>query len=596
MSHLYKPLFVSVTARFLQQPLSTVMAFPRPLASMLLASLILLLYWTTSSARSHDPTSSNLSALYRMKRDLPPRTKETTDKILENFKQSLSVFKDVMGSTAIKTLAEKAREPVTKVITKLANIASLAPGIGSLVFSIISTVLAFIPQEDPVLKEVKEGFTELNRKLDSLSIQISNLVTDVEWFNYASTYSQDEVRILNTWNKFNEFRENSVLVESEEDKLRLAQIFTSYYENTGAEASVANLYHYLTVSSTSLSGNINELLNKKFKCDIADISKYNLYFSSLLLKGMILNQLYWNLIGFNPSGKEDEQTQMFKNVYKAQVSAIYYCLNSEQYMKEDVKEIATKLSPDDKQSITHQVKTALDQKYNWYDWVVLVYDKKYQANYVVLDMIKIPVGTITVAVGHTQKADVVSVEGIKEAAKKCFDGKDCLINDTFVECKHNWKIPEVSGLAPTHEFINFKEFAKATHVTYGENIVFPPPFTQVYCTWDGYTYKRSIYYSRRLPVCNTNPCENSGTCKRLLDSNEWLCECPDGFYGDRCENNIIIIKDIATDNHQPVPDISTISTKQKVMEAKLDVLEAKLDVMESKLEEILNTINVRCHQ
>uniref|UniRef100_A0A3Q3IFZ1 EGF-like domain-containing protein n=1 Tax=Monopterus albus TaxID=43700 RepID=A0A3Q3IFZ1_MONAL len=560
------------------------MAFPRPLASMLLASLILLLYWTTSSARSHDPTSSNLSALYRMKRDLPPRTKETTDKILENFKQSLSVFKDVMGSTAIKTLAEKAREPVTKVITKLANIASLAPGIGSLVFSFISTVLAFIPQEDPVLKEVKEGFTELNRKLDSLSAQISNLVTDVEWFNYASTYSQDEVRILNTWKKFNEFRENSVLVESEEDKLRLAQIFTSYYENTGAEASVANLYHYLTVSSTSLSGNINELLNKKFKCDIADISKYNLYFSSLLLKGMILNQLYWNLIGFNPSGKEDEQTQMFKNVYKAQVSAIYYCLNnSEQYMKEDVKEIATKLRPDDKQAITHQVKKALDQKYNWYDWVVLVYNENDRDNYLIFDMIKIPVGTITVAVGHTRKADFEFEEEIRQAAIKCFENEDCRIHDALVGCSYT-EIRDASPGWRHHDSMSFRKNAKATHVTYGENIVFPPPFIKLNCEWDGYknTGKRYIYYSRTLPVCTTNPCENSGTCKKLLDSNEWLCECPDGFYGDRCENNIIISKDIATDNHQSVPDISTISTKLKVMEA--------------KLEEILNTINVRCHQ
>ncbi|CAI5652723.1 unnamed protein product [Oreochromis niloticus] len=350
------------------------MASPRWSTSMLLASLILLLYWTTSSARSHDSTSTDLSPPHR----------------------------------------------------GISNIASLAPVIGGLVSPIVNVVLAFVPQENP-LKELREGFSQVNRKLDSLSLQISNLATDVEWFNYASVCSQDEVRILNAWKKFEEFRENSGLVNTAEDELQLAEIFTNYYENTAVEASVANLYHYLTVSSTSLSGNLNKLLEKKFKCSIREIGKYNIYFSSLLWRGMVLNQLFWNLVGFNPSGKEAEQTQMFKNVSEAQISAVKFCRkNYTQYMEKDVEEIGKAMNPDDKQAIAYQ---------------------------------------------------------------------------------------------------------------------------------------------------------NGGKCESLLDSNDWLCECPDGYYGDTCEKESTISVASETDLQHPVPDISTIDIK-------LDKMESKLKNMESKLEEI----------
>lgn len=166
---------------------------------MLLASL-LCLYWTTSSARPHDPVTPDLSPPYRARRDLPEDSRDQADQVLNAVKDSLSLFKDVMENIN--------PDKVVGVIKSLSNFASLAPGIGGVVSSVISMVLVFIPQDDPVLKAVKEGFAEVNRKMDSLSIQISDLATDVEWFSYISVYSQDERRILNAWRKFNEFRES----------------------------------------------------------------------------------------------------------------------------------------------------------------------------------------------------------------------------------------------------------------------------------------------------------------------------------------------------------------------------------------------------
>ncbi|XP_035769014.1 uncharacterized protein LOC118455146 [Neolamprologus brichardi] len=533
------------------------MASPRWSTSMLLASLILLLYWTTSSARSHDSTSTNLSPPHRVKRALPFRTREEVAASMQTAKDVLNFISDRIGKKNVETLSS--------VLKGISNIASLAPVIGGLVSPIVNVVLAFIPQENP-LKELREGFAEVNRKLDSLSLQISNLATDVEWFNYASVYSQDEVRILNAWKKFEEFRENSGLVNTAEDKLRLAEIFTNYYENTAVEASVANLYHYLTVSSTSLSGNLNDLLRKKFKCSIREIGKYNIYFSSLLWRGMFLNQLYWDLVGFNPSGKEAEQTKMFKNVSEAQISAVKFCLdNYKKYMEKDVEEIGKAMNPDDKTSIADQVKKALDNKYNWYNWVVLVYNTDQEQKYIYrYNMTNVPVGKITVAVDYTQKTNEERKEEVKNLLNSCYQeiryervsvyGGNYDVKRKLCEDIEHKKLCsyEVAGV-PVTEYIKVMYSSSST-----DSVVDPKALQSFSCKWGYSVYNIHIYYSKSLPVCDPDPCQNGGKCERLLDSNEWLCNCPDRYYGDTCEKVSEIRRSPVAKLDYSVPDISTL--------------------------------------
>ncbi|CAI5652717.1 unnamed protein product [Oreochromis niloticus] len=520
------------------------MASPRWSTSMLLASLILLLYWTTSSAQSHDSTSTDLSALDRFKRILPEDTKDKTEKSLSVVKDSLTVIKDVLGS--IKT------DNIPDVWKGIINIASLAPGIGSLVSSIIMLVLVFIPQRDPL----KEGFAEVNRKLDLLSIQISNLATDVEWFSYASIYSQDEVRILNAWKKLTEFRENSGLVKTAEDRLRLAEIFTNYYENTAVEASVANLYHYLTVSSTSLSGNLNNLLRKKFKCNIGEIDK------------------------------EAEQTKMFKTVSEAQISAVKFCLdNYKEYMEKDVEEISKAMNPDNKQAVADQVKKALDKKYNWYNWVVLVHDTGKDKKHIFYNMQDIPVGKINVAVGYTQKTKEEKKEVVIKELSSCYMQPQThqiskKLTEQRVETPCDNIAQEIPRCSRKVADAPVSQFVKVMHASYKGKIAKVPDALQSSTCLSSNIIPKireiHIYYSRTLPLCTPNPCKNNGKCEKLLDSNEWLCNCPDGFYGDKCENIFKINKTPVADINHPVPDISTIDNK--------------LVKMESKLEEVLKTI------
>ncbi|KAI3359471.1 hypothetical protein L3Q82_013775, partial [Scortum barcoo] len=546
---------------------TVVMAFIRLV--MLSASLVLLLLWTTSLAQSHDLLLTN-----RVRRDQPFETREKVKGTFEVVNDALSAIKDISESN-------KWGESVKDYLKKLAKFASVAPGCISAIFSGINAVLAFIPQDNPVLNAVKEGFAEVNRKLDSISIQISNLAVDVEWFNYASVYSQDEVRILSAWRKLAEFCESSKSAQSREEKLRLSEIFINYYEYTGTEASVANLYHYLTVSNTSLSGNLNQLMKKKFRCDIREIGRYNFFFNSLLVQGAVLNEVYWTLIGLDPSNKEDNRAEMFQNVYAAQSAVVDFCLdNYEKYMKEDVVKIAKENSPDNKQAIADQVKKELDDKYDWYKWVVLVYDTDQEANYKLFELTKIPVGKLTIAVGHTMKAQAQELYGgpLIQGATRCFEGQNCDIQGRLHSCK--FLLPSTPQ-SPGSTILPLRDYIKATHVVYGtthvERLI---PLQQVDFSWGGYTSQISVHYSRRMLACSSQTCWNNGRCKRLLDSNDYLCECQSGYYGETCREkmDLSVIKEAVA----PYPLLTVTSTS------------ARMKMIESKLEQILRTVNDRC--
>ncbi|XP_027897197.1 cephalotoxin-like protein [Xiphophorus couchianus] len=523
------------------------MASQRWISLVLLASLIFLFCWTTVSALSLGDPPNVPSSQYRDKRDMAASTREQVQASTEAVKASLTTIIEVMQNLDVKKVKD--------IMASFSKIASLAPGIGTLAASVLNMVLAFIPQEDLVLKEVKKGFAEVNRKLDLLSIQISNLATDVEWFNYASIYSRDEVAILNAWDKLNDLRQNSNLVSTDEERLRLAEIFANYYESSGAESSVSNLYRYLTVDSTSLSENLNNLLKKKFKCDVKEIGRYNLYFSGLLWKGMFVNQFYWKLMGFNTVNKEAEHVEMFTKVYEAQYAAIDFCLqNYTDYMKKDVEETAKGLSADDKMAVALKVKAFLDKKYNWYNWVVVVYNKADKNNHIVFDAAEIEAGEIIVLVSHTPHASLSDETYIRETAETCFSNKYC------TDIKINQCVEHHGGTYPA-----FTEYAKVTHVTYYEDFAeVPTPLHRVGCSWSTGGGRISIHFSRTLPTCTDYLCHINRRCGRLLYSNEWVCRCPAGFYGEYCEQRID--KSVIPRPDAIFPPIKTVQDRLKILE------------------------------
>ncbi|XP_062387022.1 uncharacterized protein LOC134076027 [Sardina pilchardus] len=500
-------------------------------APILLASLICL-YGMPSCASSQYHIADDPNH-HIIKRDLPPNSRAQTDKILSVATTSLSLFNEVMGK--IDT------EKVTGIMKGLASFASLAPGIGSVISSVIGTVLVFIPQEDKVLNEMKKGFEEVNWKLSSISMQISDLEKDLKYYNYATALLRHEENIISAWKKFDDFFMKHVF---DNDNDKLDKLFIEFYQNTHIENSVRSLYRSLTVpvGQTSLASNFNELLKEKFKCDIRKIGKYHLHLSTLLFKGMVLQQFYNRKRGLNALDIETSLAQQFKTVFEAQKATLEYCENNyEKYLRDDVEQIARELHPDEKKAIAENVKKHLDGKYSWYNWVVFVCTKDdlKKKNVILFENpIEITIDNIIVAVFYTLKAEITNKNEITFIVDKCFQShRNCEL-----QCRHSlvpddvW-IPEGWNVWPTH--ITLADYAKVTYATYYDYNFeeYPKPDYQKKCYYDRYQYTISVYYSRKLPV-GCNKCSNKGQCMRVLNSNEWRCDCQDGYYGDTCENKI----------------------------------------------------------
>ncbi|XP_061574658.1 SE-cephalotoxin-like [Cololabis saira] len=496
------------------------MALPKWTTSVLLASLILL-FWSTSA---WSDSSINPSALTRFKR---AEGKDITEKALAVVTSSLSVVKDVVDLL-------KKDETIT-VLKALSDFAALAPGIGSAIASIISLILLFIPAEDKVM----DKFAEVNRKLDSISIQISNLQTDVKVYNYLSSYSDHEATIVTAWKKLLELYDKK---KSDKQMKSETVKFTTDYKNNLVQKSVENLFHYLTVEGIAMSENINKLYKEKYKCHIGQMGLYSLYLSDLMFKGMVLNQAYLQLTGKSSPNDKTKMIKDLKKLYEIQIDTIHSCLKKETYndqIKKDVMEQAKGIDAKKKKDIATNVKRHLDNKYSWYNWVVVVYDTKDEKKHKIFEMTKIPAGAVTVAVTYTLKSDQTNVKFVQKAAQECFEKIKCKIDDRLKDCQNIYFKSEGGSDRPVN--IVLSEYAKVTDMTKSKSFVeLPEPTFQIKCK-KNFLSKRnriSVHYSEKLIICNPGPCQNKGECERLLDSNQFWCKCKDGFHGEKCEKKI----------------------------------------------------------
>lgn len=126
---------------------------------------------------------------------------------------------------------------------------------------------------------------------------------------------------------------------------------------------------------------------------------------------------------------------MFKNVYEVQREIVEFCLNNyEQYVRDDVEEIGKALRPENKTHIANQVKQALDKRYSWYTWVVLVYNKDQDKNHMPFNPIKVPMEMIIVAVTYILKAKELYKDILIEVAKGCFKDNECKLAERLDQC------------------------------------------------------------------------------------------------------------------------------------------------------------------
>ncbi|XP_064820540.1 uncharacterized protein LOC135538579 [Oncorhynchus masou masou] len=304
--------------------------------------------------------------------------------------------------TPATPVAGRAQRTPTKVASSRAR---YGPAFGGFAGAAVNFALAFVGQDDPVLAEVKTQFAEVNRKLDSITLQINSLKTEVQWVAYTSVYSQDELKISNSWDMFTDFLTESMAAKDKDKKRQLVEKFTQFYENTATENSVTNFYKYLTGDQPSLSKNLLELTVTKFSGEVEKVKTYSTYFRGLMWKGLQLNLVYYKLKDFNTEAKAKQSIIQFYNVTQAHTQTVLKCIeNFEQYMKNDVKVIGTseflEMTP-----LATKVREFLNKKYFWYDWIVAVYKKEDASSHDMLCFTKISLEKFIVAVSFSEKGN-----------------------------------------------------------------------------------------------------------------------------------------------------------------------------------------------
>ncbi|KAK1152033.1 hypothetical protein AOXY_G31934 [Acipenser oxyrinchus oxyrinchus] len=454
---------------------------------------------------------------------------------------------------AVKKFPGKALSMVLKSVNTMAKVLSAFSFIGSL----ISCILAFIPQEDPVMSFMKEQFSEVNRKLDSIAFQITSLQTDIKWSTYASVYSQDESKIENSWEKFNEFMKSALEAKTVQEKTRLAERFTTFFENTGTEGSVFNFYRYLTQKDFSLKENLLKLVNEKFKGDFKVLMQFSGHFTSLMLKGMQLNLYYYALKGYDGASKAQDATNKFTDVLAAVEEAMVECIDQyEGQVKEDVQEIGLQTFSTNS-DLASKIQQHLQQKFDWYDWIVIVYDNDQKDQYVAGKYIDLNVqNKANVFIFHREKGVEINEEIKKQITNT---GKSYCIDKTADKVYHT--MTSVFNNEIMNNVIGFHGVFLPKHYTQTKD----KGNVKIICQLES-TYTIILKGKEEVenPPCSKSPCQN-GICKPIPATTGEFCMCSKMFYGVNCEKKVsddfdweAIKSTIDSIVIQPVPDLTSI--------------------------------------
>ncbi|KAI2666703.1 hypothetical protein H4Q32_025797 [Labeo rohita] len=443
-----------------------------------------------------------------------------------------------------------------KVFSSLGKVAASFGFTGSL----ISFIFGFIPQSDPTFEFMKEQFTEVNRKLDSLSLKISTLQTEMEWTTYASTYGKDENVIKNSWAKLTEFIKTAPVASTKEEKTRLAERFTTFYENTGTENSVANFHRHLTENSpVSLNKNLLKLVIEKSNGDFNVLVQYSTYFTTLMVSGLKLNLFYYKLKGYDGKVKAQAAVTQLYNTLSSIQDALIECPGGfEKWAYKDAVKISSRRFSDTK-TLTSDIKNHLERKFHWFKWVVIAHSKGAKNEFTFGQSIYVDVQEKTsVHLIHQEKGSAVD-QILKQNVRSCLQKELSLI------------IPQCGTMKD--ELLHRFGAKVASHIRFLHAVTKPSDYAQtdvadieLNCQLGGRNFNFFLKGNKGVvkPPCSDVNC-NNGECKPIKGTTHVLCKCHKMFHGPACEESVQNIinyealeSEINAIMYKPVPDLTAI--------------------------------------
>ncbi|XP_058629141.1 SE-cephalotoxin-like [Onychostoma macrolepis] len=478
----------------------------------------------------------------------------------------MTMTKDFLQSLGevFKKEGDKAK-PVGDVLKVFGSLGKVAAGFG-FIGSLISFIFALIPQSDPTLEFMKEQFAEVNRKLDSLSLQISTLQTEMEWTSYASSYSKDENVIKNSWAKLTEFIQTAPFASTQEQKTRLAERFTTFYENTGTENSVANLYRYITENnSVSLNKNLLKLIIEKSNGNFNVLVQYSTYFTTLMVSGLKLNVFYYKMKGYDDELKAKEAVTQLSDTLSAIQDALIECAGDfEKWAHKDAVKLSSQQFSS-REKLASDIKHHLESKFHWFKWVVIAHPNDAKNEFTFGESINIDVQEKTsVHIIHQEKGSAIDKkikDNVKSSLQREFLNPIMIQQCATMKDKllHMFGAKVTSHIKFLHAVTKPSEYAQTDVPDIKLNCKFPP---------HSVILRDFNFFLKENTVVKT-PCSgvncNNGECKLIKDTTQVFCKCHAMFHGPACEESIQNIIDYAALEgeingmiYKPVPDLTTI--------------------------------------
>lgn len=476
-------------------------------------------------------------------------------------KEFLQGLNDV-AEIVLKKQEATARDSLVKVLKVFGSLGKVAASFG-FIGALVGFILAFIPQSNPMFEFMKEQFAEVNRKLDSLSHQISTLQTEMEWTNYASSYGEDENVIKNSWAKLTEFIKAAPGASTQEQKTRLAERFTTFYENTGTENSVASFYRYITENNpVSLNRNLLQLIIEKSNGDFNVLVQYSTYFTTLMVSGLKLNLYYYKLKGYDGEVKAQEAVTHLSNTLSAIQDALIECAGDfEKWAEKDIVKLGTQQFSSSK-SLATNIKNHLESKFHWFKWIVIAHPKDVKNEFTFGQSINIDAQEKTsVHIIHQEKGSAVDQNtkgniqsslqkemSILSITQQCATMKDELL--------HRFGAKATGQILFLHAVKKPSDYAQTDVADI--NLSCDPRITS------GRDFNIFLRGNIAKPPCSDVNCKH-GECKPIKDTTQVFCKCHKMYHGPACEESIQNIIDYAALEgeidgliYQPVPDLTTI--------------------------------------
>ncbi|XP_077065793.1 SE-cephalotoxin-like [Siphateles boraxobius] len=460
----------------------------------------------------------------------------------------------------IKKTEDTTLESLVKVLKVFGSLGKVAAYFG-FIGALISFILAFLPQSNPMFEFMKEQFAEVNRKLDSLSLQISTLQTEMQWTSYASSYGKDENVIKNSWAKLTEFIKSAPLASTQEGKTRLAERFTTFYENTGTENSVANLYRYITENNpVSLNKNLLQLIIEKSNGDFNVLVQYSTYFTTLMVSGLKLNVFYYKLKGYDGEVKAQEAVTQLSNTLSAIQDALIECADGfEKWAHKDAVKLSSQRFSDPKMLAT-DIKNHLESKFHWFKWIVIAHSNDVKNEFTFGQSINFSAQDKTsVHIIHQEKGTAVN-QNTKANIKYSFQKEIASLNRNHQcltikeELLHRFGAKVTSQIQFLHVVTKPSDYAQTDVADIEQNCQF-------------FFRDFNIFLRGNIVVkapCSDVNCKN-GECKPIKDTTQGFCKCHKMFHGPACEESIQNMIDYAALEgeidgmiYQPVPDLTAI--------------------------------------